>query len=322
MSSSTGDLIYTLLRRGQKVIVYPSAFLEGDRRIYKPSKVGLEYEAIQLQTSDGVRLHCYFIYQAGQSAERIRAHSGNDFESDPTSTFVPPTTYDDPAIANVIMFHGNGMDYSDMIYPAKQFIMRRCNVLLLSYRGYGTSEGSPSEAGLRLDAQAALDYVRTNAELASLPTILFGTSLGGAVAIDLASRNPTTISALILENTFLSYPRVIREFPYLGGLFSLISTERWDSASKLPLIPAKMPILFLSGVKDAVVPKKHMEVLWDIAQQRRKPGEFSGLDRFESFENGTHEATFLCPGYWDKVEDWLWTVTRTNKSVLSLLPCI
>ncbi|KAJ7067485.1 Alpha/Beta hydrolase protein [Mycena amicta] len=309
----TGDFIYNLVRHGQKFLVYPSAFLEGARDTSKPSELGLDYADIQLQTSDGVRLHCYFIYQAVQSAERIQQHRENDFGSDPTSTFVPPTTYNDPAIANVIMFHGNGMDHGDLMYAAKRLVMRRCNVLLLSYRGYGTSEGSPSESGLRLDAQAALDYVRTNAELAPLPTILFGTSLGGAVAVDLASRNPTAISALVLENTFLSLPRVVRDWPYIG-VFSFLSTQRWNSASKLPLVPATTPILFLSGANDEVVPKKHMEALWEIAQKKRK-GELSGLNRFESFRDGTHADTFLCPGYWDKVQDWLRAVTITHNSV-------
>ncbi|KAF7329758.1 Hydrolase-4 domain-containing protein [Mycena kentingensis (nom. inval.)] len=308
---STGAFLYALLRYGQKYLVYPSAFEDSPRDVSKPSELGLEYSDLQLTTSDRVHLHCYFIYQAAQSATRIRAHEQNDFPRDKTSSFADPSDYNDPALANVIMFHGNGMNYGDLMYAAKRLVMRRCNVLLLSYRGYGTSEGTPSERGLRLDAQAALNHIRSTAELAPLPTILFGTSLGGAVAIDLASRNPTTISALILENTFLSVPRLVRDWPLIG-YFSFISTQRWNSASKLPSIPPTTPLLFLSGAADEVVPKKHMHGLWDIAQKRGGGKELSGLDRFESFERGTHADTFLCPGYWDKIDSWLTSITAPS----------
>ncbi|KAF7312775.1 Hydrolase-4 domain-containing protein [Mycena indigotica] len=306
MSSS---LVFALLRHGQKFLVYPSAFIEGPREISKPSELGLEYEDLALTTADGVRLDCYFISHAAQSAQRIQEHEDNDFPRDSSSAFRPPESYEGPAIANVLMFHGNGMNYGDLMYAAKRLVMRRCNVLLLSYRGYGTSKGSPSESGLKLDAQAALDRVRKGP---ALPTILFGTSLGGAVAIDLASRNPTAISAIILENTFLSLPRVVRDWPYIG-LFSFLVMQRWNSASRLPSIPATVPMLFLSGASDEVVPKKHMEGLWEIAR-RRKRGATSGLDRFESFKAGMHADTFLQPGYWDKVDDWLQAVTAPPES--------
>lgn len=88
-----------------------------------------------------------------------------------------------------------------------------CNVLMVSYRGYSGSEGRPSEGGLRLDAQAALDYlhVRRAAEIDKSRIVLLGNSLGGAAAIDLASRegNQGKFSGLILENTFLNIARII-----------------------------------------------------------------------------------------------------------------
>ncbi|KAJ7767295.1 purine nucleoside permease-domain-containing protein [Mycena metata] len=130
---------------------------------------------------------------------------------------------------------------------------------------------------LRLDAQAALDHVKADAELSSLPTILFGTSLGGAVAIDLASRNPSAIAALIVENTFLSLPRVVRDWPIIG-LFSFLCFQRWNSAVKLPRIPPTVPILMLSGTQDEVVPRKHMQALWLIAQKRGGGGGGGGSD--------------------------------------------
>ncbi|KAJ7486436.1 alpha/beta-hydrolase [Mycena galericulata] len=304
--ATLSEILYNLLRYGQKYLVYPSAFAKRPREVSRPSELGLEYSNVQLTTSDGAVLHCYFLHQERQSSSRIREMAPNDFPRI-DSAFVPPANYrNSPAIATVIMFHGNGMNYGDCIYGAKRFVMRHCNVLILSYRGYGDSKGIPSEKGLRLDAQAALDYVNAYSQLSSTPVILYGTSLGGAVAIDLASRNPSTISALIVENTFQSLPLVVRDWPVIGS-FSFLCFQKWNSAAKLPRISPTIPILMLSGERDEVVPKKHMAALWEIA--RKRGGDD---DRFESFAGGMHADTFTCPEYWDKVGEFLAFVTRAK----------
>lgn len=79
-----------------------------------------------------------------------------------------------------------------------------CNVVAISYRGYGHSSGSPSEKGILLDSQTALDYIQSHPILQSSPLFLYGQSLGGAVAIGLASDqvNQGKITGVILENTF------------------------------------------------------------------------------------------------------------------------
>ncbi|KAJ7767300.1 Alpha/Beta hydrolase protein [Mycena metata] len=302
-------MLSNFLRYGQKCLVYPSAFEGRPRVVARPSELGLAYSDLQLKTADGALLHCYMLHQAQQSASEIRRQARNDFP-DVNTAFRPPAKYNTAAVATVIIFHGNGMNYGDTIYAAKRFVMRRCNVLMLSYRGYGDSEGIPSEKALRLDAQAALDHVKADAELSSLPTILFGTSLGGAVAIDLASRNPSAIAALIVENTFLSLPRVVRDWPIIG-LFSFLCFQRWNSAVKLPRIPPTLPILMLSGTQDEVVPRKHMEALWLIAQKRGGGGSdpVSEYDRFVPFAAGRHADTFTCEGYWDAVGEFLTSVT-------------
>ncbi|KAJ7822444.1 Alpha/Beta hydrolase protein [Mycena leptocephala] len=309
---ATREFLSNLLRHGQKYLVYPSAFEKRPREVSRPSELGLAYSDLPLTTSDGALLRCYILYYARQSAERIREKESNDFQNiDPN--FKPPNKYNAPAVATVIVFHGNGMNYGDTIYTAKRLLMRRCNVLLLSYRGYGDSEGVPSEKGLRLDAQAALDYVKSDTELAANPTILFGSSLGGAVAIDLAARNPSAPAALILENTFESLPRVVRSWPLIGP-FSFLCFQKWDSASKLPRIPASTPILMLSGERDEVVPKRHMEALWEIAgrrHSRREGAEVKEQDRFVSFPDGGHADTFIHPGYWDAVGEFLRDLTTT-----------
>ncbi|KAJ7876874.1 Alpha/Beta hydrolase protein [Mycena olivaceomarginata] len=282
--ASLSKTISNLLQFGQPYLVYPSAFLPRPRSIRSPEELGLVCSDLELVTSDGLTLHCYLLRHAEQSTVRWDRN----------------TESDSCAVATVILFHGNGSNYGDGIYASSKLMRLRCNVLMLSYRGYGRSDGIPCESGLRLDAQAALDYVRSDSELARPPTILYGTSLGGAVAIDLASRNPSTVTALIIENTFTSLSDVVRGLPLLG-YFWFLCTQKWESAAKMRLIPATTPILMLSGTRDEVVPKKHMEGLWTVAQRRGEDLH----DKFESFPGGFHCDTLACPGYWDKVDEFV-----------------
>ncbi|KAJ7772978.1 Alpha/Beta hydrolase protein [Mycena maculata] len=298
--TTSSIFLSNLLWFGQPYLVYPSAFLPRPRLIKSPEELGLSYSDLRLMTSDGAVLHCYLLRHEEQSSLHYEAEDGSDGR----------------ALGTVIMFHGNGSNYGDGIYAASKLLAMRVNVLMLSYRGYGRSEGIPSEIGLRLDAQAALDYVGSDTELSARPTILYGTSLGGAVAIDLASRNPSMVSALMIENTFTSIADVVHGLPLLGP-FSFLCTQKWESAAKVPLIPRTTPILMLSGTRDEVVPKAHMEALWAVAQRRGRgdnPNSESELDgtthdRFESFANGLHCDTITCPGYWDKIGEFLGSVT-------------
>jgi len=141
---------------------------------------------------------------------------------------------------------------------------------------------------------------------------LYGQSLGGAVAIALASRNPSKINALIVQNTFTSLPGVVRDWPIIG-FFSFICLQKWNSASKLPRIPKTLPILMLSGDMDQVVPRKHMHTLWEIAQKRGEEDKGSNeqsnvrpsKDVFKSFMYGSHMDTDRQSGYWRAVEEFL-----------------
>jgi len=97
------------------------------------------------------------------------------------------------------------------------FACTGCNVLMVEYRGYGTSNGEPSEDGLKLDAQAALDYLHEERkDVDSRQIFVFGRSLGGAVAIWLAHRNPRGLRGVMVENSFTSiYAMATPIFPFL-----------------------------------------------------------------------------------------------------------
>ena len=85
-----------------------------------------------------------------------------------------------------------------------QNVIGNANICMISYRGYGLSEGLPSEKGIKMDAEAALDFILQHPDLKGTKIILFGQSIGGAVAIHLAAHRGKDISAMIVENTFTS----------------------------------------------------------------------------------------------------------------------
>lgn len=128
-----------------------------------------------------------------------------------------------------------------------------CNIFILSYRGYGFSTGRPSEKGLLIDAQTALTYLLSNESTRNTQLFVYGQSLGGALAIQLVARNQDKVQGLILENTFRSIrtliPTVFPPARYLARLCHQI----WPSEKTLPRI-ASVPVLFLSGLKDELVP--------------------------------------------------------------------
>lgn len=160
-----------------------------------------DYEELQLRTPDGESLHAYF----------IRA---------------PPKRLDQNL--TVLMFHGNAGNVGHRIPIAKvlqDFL--GCHVLMLEYRGYGLSTGVPDENGLKIDAQTALDHLRQRGETADSRIIIYGQSLGGAVAINLVATNEDKggIAGLILENTFLSIrkliPRYVFSFKFIHFWFCI-----------------------------------------------------------------------------------------------------
>lgn len=113
------------------------------------------------------------------------------------------------------MFHGNAGNIGHRVPVAKMLEeYGGCSVFMLEYRGYGLSTGTPSEQGLMIDAQTALDYIRQQDETKGGKIIIYGQSLGGAVAIPLVAKNQEAgdVVGLILENTFTSMRKLIPRF--------------------------------------------------------------------------------------------------------------
>eukprot|EP01087_Luapelamoeba_hula_P006386 TRINITY_DN1646_c0_g1_i1.p1 TRINITY_DN1646_c0_g1~~TRINITY_DN1646_c0_g1_i1.p1 ORF type:complete len:357 (-),score=67.90 TRINITY_DN1646_c0_g1_i1:110-1159(-) len=268
----TGSLLAALYFLQDRLLYYPT--IPGDARtnFLSARRFGLQQvlEEVVITTPDNVRLQAYFI-----------KHS--------RSTDVP----------SILYFHGNAGNLSYRLPNIKRLHSSDvgCNVLILSYRGYGKSSGSPSESGLQIDAQAALDWLHAHPEIDPKKIVVFGRSLGGAVGIKLTSKNQDKVAALMVENTFTSIPDMIDiVLPFLT-YFKLLSSNKWSSMETIKEIT--VPILFLCGAKDELVPSHMMKNLYEIVKDSNPDNQFS------EFAEGHHMDTFMHPGYYVVVSKWL-----------------
>ncbi|ANB11356.1 hypothetical protein AWJ20_4162 [Sugiyamaella lignohabitans] len=169
----------------------------------------------------------------------------------------------------------------------------------VSYRGYGKSTGQPSEEGIKLDCEAVLDYLFEHPELRDTSIILYGRSLGGAVSFYMASlpKASELIKGIVVENTFLSIMKLIPIlFPYLSPL-SFLCTERWYTEKIIPTLPTTIPVLFLSGGNDELVPPNHIRELYEMSK--------ADVKEFKLYPKGTHNDTCVQDGYWTDVYQFI-----------------
>ena len=180
---------------------------------------GLPVEDVWLRAADGVKLHAWWITAPGAEF-----------------TFVA--------------FHGNAANIANRADIYQFLLSVPANVLGVEYRGYGKSEGTPGEAGIYLDAQAAYDYLLKERGIAPRRIIAIGHSLGTAVAADLASQRE--VGGLVLEAPFASGAAVARRvYPFLPGL-SAVMRSKFESSKKLAQV--RVPVLVVHCADDPVVP--------------------------------------------------------------------
>ncbi|KAF1838641.1 alpha/beta-hydrolase [Decorospora gaudefroyi] len=271
-SSGVAALLSGVLYFKQNEIIYPRSFPPDARtNVPRPSQFGItDYEELFIPTPDGESLSAFFIRANKQHARNV----------------------------TVLMFHGNAGNIGYRLPIAKILENElRCNVLMLQYRGYGLSSGNPNEKGLMIDAQTGLDYIRHRHELRDTKIVVYGQSIGGAVSIGLAARNQEEgdISAIILENTFTSIKKLIpTAFPPARFLAPLCH-QVWPTEETLPKI-TKIPILFLSGLKDEIIPPSHMTRLFQVCKAPKV---------WKELPNGSHNDTVAEPRYFQYIEDFL-----------------
>ena len=123
----------------------------------------------------------------------------------------------------------------------------------LTRRRYGLSTGRPSEKGLLIDAQTALDYLLDHPTARDTRLFVYGQSLGGALAVQLVAKNQGKVAGLVLENTFRSMRTLIPSAFPPARYLARFCHQLWPSETTIPTIE-KVPVLFLSGTKDELVP--------------------------------------------------------------------
>ncbi|ORY45610.1 alpha/beta-hydrolase [Rhizoclosmatium globosum] len=321
----TGTVI-TALYFHQDKLIYMSAFPQGSRDVVStPDQMHMpDYENVILTTPDNVKITGYAIKYRPQ-LELLRQD-----DNDPASSLryrKPDGKQHDVAPYTLLYLHANAGNMGHRL-PIARVIRARAgmNVFMLSYRGYGKSDGVATENGIKIDSQAALDWIANHEELGKTKIVLYGQSIGGAVALDLASRNPDRITAVIIENTFLSLPKLIPSvMPYLKPLIFLCH-QMWESEKAIKKIPSSVPILFLSGGKDELIPQKHMIELVQIARRARAGGKLVDEEkeknadgkpvkdkqrvRWVEFTNGGHNDTVMQEGYFEEVIAFLFELMQ------------
>ena len=162
-----------------------------------------------------------------------------------------------PAAEHTILFsHGNAEDLGTASYFLEELKTAGFAVFAYDYRGYGTSEGKPSEKNVYEDAQTAYEYLTNELKIPPEKIIVHGRSLGGAVAIDLAAREKC--GGLIVESSFVSAFRVVMKYP-------ILPFDKFESLKKIDRV--ECPVLFIHGKKDSLIAFWHAEQLIAAANE-------------------------------------------------------
>lgn len=209
-----------------------------------PEALGLEgVSAVSFPTGDGLRLNGWFV----------------------SRTDAPDFT--------VIVFNGNAGNRSYRAPLADVFARANLAVLLFDYRGFGGNPGTPTESGLRADARAARDYVRSRSDVDRRRIVYFGESLGTAVATELAVDDPP--AALVLRSPFTSLTDIGgHHYPRLPVRWLL--RDRYDTIARIARVRA--PVLLIGGDHDRIVPLEQTRRLYDAARDPKSLLIIKGAD--------------------------------------------
>ena len=214
-----------------RLIYFPPRYPEG---FPSPQTYEREVEDVWLLTDDGVRINAF--YRMNPASKQV-----------------------------LLWFHGNAENIGYDLDHLRALAKIGVNILVVDYRGYGKSEGKPDEVGVYHDADAAYDYLLNKRHFRAQDIIIYGHSLGGAVAINLASRRPC--GGLIVQSSFTSVLAMAQRMfpiPFLG----YAAKSRFDSLQKIRGVHA--PILIVHGTRDEVVPFAMGQQLFAAAPEPKR----------------------------------------------------
>jgi len=187
--------------------------------------------------------------------------------------------------ATIVYYHGNGGHIGYRVGKAAALLDAGFGLLLVEYRGYGGNPGSPSEPGLYADGRAALDFL-DRAGVPPTARVLYGESLGGGVAVQMASERPA--AALVLEAPATSIAAAAQfHYPFLPARW--LVRDRFDSLSKIGRLG--LPLLILHGAQDRVVPVRFGRELHAAANEPKEMRVFPHADHLDLDDYGAIEAT-------------------------------
>lgn len=243
-----GAFCLVLFLTQAKLIFYPD--IPSRQLAASPADIGLAYESVTLTTGDDVRIHGWFVPAPG-------------------------------AKGTLLFFHGNAGNISHRLDSLQIFHDLGLSCLIIDYRGYGRSEGAVSEQGTYLDAEAAWNYLAETRKIPAREIIVFGRSLGAAIAAYTASRHRP--GALILESAFTSVPDMgARLYPFLP--VRLLSRFSYDNRRALRSVAC--PLLVIHSRNDRTIPYENGRLLYD---------GYRGSKRFLEIQ-GEHNGGFLTSG--------------------------
>ncbi|SDB55154.1 hypothetical protein SAMN05660653_02745 [Desulfonatronum thiosulfatophilum] len=221
--------------RQDALIYYPVAEIA-----QTPADYGWEFDDLTLRTEDGVNIHAWYV-----PVENARG---------------------------VVLFcHGNAGNIGHRLDSIRIFRDLGLSVLIFDYRGFGNSEGRPSESGTYRDVRAAWKFLLEDKNVAPERIVVFGRSLGGAVATYLASSQP--VGALIIESAFTSLPDMAaRLYPLLPVRW--LAKYNYNSLARISDVQA--PVLVVHSPEDELVPFAHGQALYATAPESKMFLEISG----------------------------------------------
>jgi fermentation-respiration switch protein FrsA (DUF1100 family) len=212
----------------------------GREAVLTPQSYGMRFESVEIRTADGETLAAWWV-----PAEDARG--------------------------TVLFFHGNAGNISHRLDYLQMFHRLRYSTLIVDYRGYGKSTGSPSEKGTYLDAEAAWDYARHARQAQPQDIVIAGESLGGAVATWLAAK--VGPRAVILHSAFTSVNDLGSQVYWFLPV-RLLSRFGYDNVENLKRISA--PVFIAHSRDDDIVPYAHGKKLFEAANAPKSFLEMSG----------------------------------------------
>ena len=232
-------------------------YLSQDRMVFFPTRemevspadIGLEFEDVFIEVGNSEKVHAWY----------VPARNKDNLDNNSCA----PT---------VLFFHGNGGNISHRLPTIELVVELGANIMLLDYRGYGRSDGVPGEDNMYHDAEACYRQLIETRGVSSDQIILFGRSLGGAVAIELATR--VECAGLIVESSFTSAKAIGNlMFPYFP--VGLLLKHKFASIEKIRNI--NCPLLETHSQDDDMVPFQMGRTLFEIARGPKLFFEISGL---------------------------------------------